>query len=382
MKLETFNYTMKEGWSIKAFPNMDSEQTLVLIFAAPEIIDNPAPLKELAQHYPKSKIIGCSSAGEILGPNIMDNSMAVAVAQFEKTTIQIKKVTVNKAEDSFPAGKEIANQLNNNELRSILVLSSGLLINGSEIVNGLNSIEKENVIITGGLAGDGAHFKNPWVIFNGEIYTGDHIVAVGLCGKSLQIGFASRGGWDIFGPERFITRSKNNILYELDGQPALALYKDYLGDRANELPSVGLLFPLAIRKDESDKRQLIRTFQAVDEKEQSLTFVGDMPTGYRAQLMHANFNRLIASAGEAGIDASNKMQIANTGPTLAVAISCIGRRLLLGERTEEETEAILSTLPPGTKQLGFYSYGELCPHNAGTCDFHNQTMTITTFHEN
>ena len=381
MKIETFNYTPNKGWSIKNFPNMDSEQTLILVFAAPEFIDHPAPLNELAKHYPKSKIIGCSSAGEILGPNIMDNSIAVAVAKFEKTTIQIKNIAINKAEDSFPAGENIAKQLNNEDLRSILVLSDGLLVNGSELVKGLNTIEKENVIITGGLAGDGARFKKTWVIFNGEIYT-NHIVAVGLYGKSLQIGFASRGGWDIFGPERFITRSKHNILYELDGQPALTLYKEYLGDRATGLPSTGLLFPLAIRKDDLDKKHLVRTILAVDEETQSLIFAGDVPTGYRAQLMRANFDRLIASAGEAGEAASTKMQMVNPGPILAVAISCVGRRLLMGERTEEETESILATLPAGTKQLGFYSYGELSPIIAGTCDLHNQTMTLTTFYEN
>jgi len=359
---------------------MDSEQTLVLIFAAPEILNDLTPLKELAKHYPKSKILGCSSAGEILGPNIMDKSIAVAVTQFEKTSLQIVKVAIDKTENSFSAGESIAHQLNKDDLRGILVLSDGLQVNGSELVKGLNTIGKENVIITGGLAGDGDRFKKTWIIFDGETYT-DSIAAVGLYGESVQIGFASRGGWHIFGPERFITHSKGNILYELDGQPALKLYKEYLGERATGLPSTGLLFPLAIRKDESDKKHLVRTILGVDEKAQSLIFAGDMPTGYRAQLMRANFDRLIASAGKVGEVASTKIGIKNPGPVLAVAISCVGRRLLLGERTEEETESMLENLPLGTKQLGFYSYGELSPIVAGTCDLHNQTMTLTTFSE-
>ncbi len=378
MKIETFDYTIEEGWSVKKFPEMDSEQTLVLIFSAPEFISNPAPLKELAQHYPKSKIIGCSTAGEIVGPHVLDKSISVAVTRFEKTTLKLATVVIHRSEDSFPAGESIAQQLDKDDLRGILVLSDGLQVNGSELVKGLNTIGKENVIITGGLAGDGDRFKETWIIINDEIHK-DHIAAIGLYGNEIQIGFASRGGWDIFGPERYITRSKGNILYELDGQPALTLYKEYLGERASGLPSTGLLFPLAIHEDHEQTRLLVRTILAVDENEQSLIFAGDVPTGYRAQLMHANFDRLIESAGETGKIATIKNKSA--GPILAVAISCVGRRLLLGERTEEETESLLETLPKGTKQLGFYSYGELSPVIAGTCDLHNQTMTLTTFSE-
>jgi hypothetical protein len=380
MKIETFHYTSEKGWSVKNFPEMDSDNTMVLIFAAPEIINDPSPIKELAQHYPKSKMIGCSSAGEILGSHIMDKSISVSVTQFEKTILKIAKVAIDKSEDSFSAGKIIAKQLDKNDLRGILVLSDGIRVNGSELVKGLNTIGKENVVITGGLAGDGDRFKKTWIVLDGEIYE-DHIAAVGLYGDAIQIEFASRGGWDIFGPERYITRSKGNILYELDGQPALPLYKQYLGERASGLPSTGLLFPLAIRKDGGDTKHLVRTILGVDEKEQSLIFAGDVPTGYRAQLMHANFDRIIGSAGEAGEIAATKMKNNNAEPILAVAISCVGRRLLLGERTEEETESLLETLPAGTKQLGFYSYGELSPIIAGTCDLHNQTMTLTTFYE-
>jgi hypothetical protein len=59
----------------------------------------------------------------------------------------------------------------------------------------------------------------------------------------------------------------------------------------------------------------------------------------------------------------------------------VGRRLVLGSRTEEEIEATLEVLPKGTQQIGFYSYGEISPYTAGTCDLHNQTMTLTTLSE-
>lgn len=381
MKLETFQYKGKE-WSIKQFPDLDSENTLVLIFSSPDYMNHPEPIQQLVKQYPKSKIIGCSSAGEIAGPYISDDSISVAVAKFEKTPIAVTSIKIDSNKnDSFKAGKEIASTLNKDDLRGIFVLSDGLKINGSELVKGLNTINKKDVIITGGLAGDGSKFKQTWIVYNGEIVSGT-IVAVGFYGNYIQLSHGSRGGWDIFGPERRITRSENNILYELDGKPALSLYKEYLGDKASGLPATGLLFPLAIRKDTADTNQLVRTILAVDEKAGSLIFAGDMPKGYLAQLMRANFDRLISGATDAGKSTIEKIKTKNQhSPLLLIAISCVGRRLLLGERTEEETESVLEIFPEGTQQIGFYSYGELSPYTEGTCDLHNQTMTLTSITE-
>jgi hypothetical protein len=198
----------------------------------------------------------------------------------------------------------------------------------------------------------------------------------------LHITHGSRGGWDIFGPERLITRSENNVLYELDGRPALELYKKYLGDLAAQLPAAALRFPLAIRQNDATEKQIVRTILSIDEAKQAMIFAGDMPQGTYAQLMKANTERLIdgaaAAAESAGIDNG---KIPPDAPILSIAISCIGRRLVLGPRTDEELEAVLETLPPQTQQVGFYSYGEISPYATGTCDLHNQTMTLTLISE-
>lgn len=383
MEVQSFQFIKNKGWTVKNFPTLDSPNTLILVFAAPEFIQYPEPIRELAKAYPQSKMIGCSSAGEISGSHILDKSLSVAVAKFDKTQINVVKTQIDSAAGSLKAGEYLSAQLNKNNLQAIFVLSDGLQVNGSELVKGLNTINDEKIVITGGLAGDGSDFKKTWVIYNGEIYV-NSIVAAGFYGSHITVGHASRGGWDIFGPERRITRSQNNILYELDGRPALALYKEYLGDRAKGLPATGLLYPLAIRQNTSDTRQLVRTILAVDEQQQSLTFAGDVPQGYLSQLMRANFDRLISSASEAGEFVANMMlnpADKNNQSVLAVAISCIGRRLLLGERTEEETESLIDALPQGSEQIGFYSYGEISPYTTGACDLHNQTMTLTTFCE-
>ncbi|HHF7344474.1 TPA: FIST signal transduction protein [Legionella feeleii] len=385
MKIQSFQYTQNQGWSIDKFPALDSTNTLILVFASPAFRTNTKPIQELAQAYRKSKIIGCSTAGEIFGPDIFDNSIAVAVAQFESTTLQLAKAEVKNSEESLEAGAQLAKSLHQNQNpKGIFVLSDGLNVNGSELIKGLNRNSAKEVTITGGLAGDGADFKNTWIIYDGKII--DHCIgAVGLYGDQIHVGHGSRGGWDIFGPERMITRSKGNILYELDNQPALKLYKTYLGDRASELPAAGLLYPLAIRNPSNpDSQHIVRTILGIDETSQSLTFAGDLPQGYYAQLMRANFDRLIESADEAGEAANNilfKNNRLNQQPVLAIDISCVGRRLLLGGRAEEETETTFQSIPSGSLQIGFYSYGELSPLTVGNCELHNQTMTITTLLE-
>ena len=377
MKIQTSSFA-SGSWSSEPDGALDSDQTLVVIFGASHFIDRPAPIQRMIDAYPRSKIIGCSSSGEIHGTRVLDDSLSVAVAKFDHVTLRLANARISGPDESFAAGSDIARQLNAQDLRAVLMLSDGLQVNGSELVRGVNSILAASVTVTGGLAGDGDRFERTWVIADRRLAPG-FVAAVGLYGDAARVGHGSKGGWDAFGVERLVTRSRANVLFELDGKPALQLYKQYLGARASELPAAGLLFPLTLRSGLDEDKRLVRTILAVDEASQSMTFAGDIPEGYYAQLMCANFDRLIQGAGEAALSIRNRAAI---GPApLAIAISCVGRRLVLGERAEEETEATLEVLPQGTRQVGFYSYGEISPYTTGHCDLHNQTMTITTIGE-
>lgn len=376
MKTQTFSFASGR-WSEEPDGKLDSDRTLVVLFGPSNLLDRPGPVERVVAAYPRSGIIGCSSSGEIHGTRILDDSVAVAVAKFDQVTLRLANARISNTDNSFAAGKEIAGQLAAPDLRAVLMLSDGLHVNGSELVRGVNSILPASVTVTGGLAGDGDRFERTWVIADRRLTPG-FVIAAGLYGNAVRVGHGSKGGWDAFGVERLVTRSKGNVLFELDGKPALQLYKEYLGERASGLPAAGLLFPLTLRAARNDDKRLVRTILAVDEANQSMTFAGDIPEGYYAQLMCANFDRLIQGAGEAALST-------RAGPTgqasLSIAISCVGRRLVLGERAEEETEAVLEVLPPDTRQIGFYSYGEISPYASGHCDLHNQTMTLTTISE-
>jgi len=377
MKTQVYSYS--DGhWSAELDAKLDSERSLVIMFGPSNLMDNPGPVQRVLDTYPNSKIMGCSSSGEIHGSRICDSTLAVAVAKFDQTTLRIADARISGPGDSRAAGEQIAQSLNGEDLRAMFLLSDGLQVNGSELVRGVNSVLPPHVTVTGGLAGDGDRFSRTWVIADRRPAPG-FVSAIGLYGDTVRVGHGSEGGWDAFGVQRLVTRSSGNVLYELDDKPALQLYKEYLGERASGLPAAGLLFPLTLRKGQDDDKRLVRTILAVDEAAQSMTFAGDIPEGHYAQLMCANFDRLIQGAGEAAVSARGES--ATDSQTLAIAISCIGRRLVLGERTEEETEASLEVLPPRTQQIGFYSYGEISPYASGHCDLHNQTMTLTTIAE-
>jgi hypothetical protein len=374
MQVRTFSVRSPE--EVRALTRPESDSTVVMLFGSADVSAVRPILREFDARFAGVALVGCSTAGEILGDSIVDGTVTGAIVEFDATRTATACAPVPGPERSFEAGAELARALATPDLRGVFVLSDGLHVNGSELVRGLGAVLPPEVVVTGGLAGDGDRFERTWVLHDGEPAT-HAATALGLYGDAIEIGHGSRGGWDIFGPERVITRSQGNVLYELDGKPALDLYRTYLGDFASGLPGTALLFPLAVWPVTEPERQVVRTVLAVDHEAGAMTFAGDVPQGSRAQLMQANFERLIESAGTAALSTGAP----GAGPTLAIAISCVGRRLILGGRTDEELTAALNGLPAGISQIGFYSYGELSPLANGRCDLHNQTMTLTTLSE-
>ena len=336
-------------------------------------------MNELAARFPGATLCGCSTAGEILGSRVYDDCIVAAIVQFASTRVlAVSESTANEA-DSGAVGRRAAAILNQHGLRHVLILSDGLSVNGTALISGLREKLPPSVSITGGLAGDGSRFQRTFVGLGPKIER-NQVVAIGFYGPDLFIGFGSRGGWVGFGPRRRITRSQGNSLLELDGQPALALYKRYLGERAANLPASGLLFPLELTQKIAEQAGLVRTILAMDEGKQSLTFAGDMPEGWYVRLMKATGDQLVAGAASAASDAC--LNSHGGGPALAIMVSCVGRRLVMGQRIDEELEAVVRALPESTEAVGFYSYGEACPlagRDGG--ELHNQTMTITLLSE-
>jgi hypothetical protein len=351
---------------------------LGLLFGSPALFKTPDWLVPLRKIYPRAHLWGCSTAGEICGTQVSDGSLVLTAVSFADTQIQVAHQRIHHMEESFGAGQYLGRCLTTEGLVHVLVLSDGLRVNGSELVKGLTRVLPPQVTITGGLAGDGERFQETFVLCD-DILDSGVITVLGLYGQGLRIGYGSLGGWDPFGPERLITRSKGNVLYELDGKSALELYRRYLGEHAKGLPATGLLFPLSVRTAEG-RTGVVRTILSINEADHSLTFAGDVPEGGYARLMKANFDRLID--GAMGAARTSCSAIGTENPELAILISCVGRKMVLKQRVEEEVEGVRDILGEKACLTGFYSYGEISPLIPETrCELHNQTMTITTLSE-
>lgn len=377
LRVEQHAWTAGTDWQpvvdVGGLPNAQ----LVLWFGGGSALDSLQSMRSLQARYPQAQFVGCSTAGEISGTRVLDDSIIATALQFDHTTVRTVIEPIGRAADSESVGARIGAALAGESLAHVVVLAEGIHINGSELLAGLRNALPEHVSVTGGLAADGARFERTIVCSSGDA-TGRRVAGIGFYGDRLDVGFGSVGGWDPFGPERIVTRSAGNVLFELDGVSALALYREYLGPYAADLPSSGLLFPLSLIG--ADGRRLVRTILAIDDAAGSLTFAGDIPQGAQVQLMKANFDRLIDGASQASDEA--RRAVALKSPAVALLISCVGRRLVLKQRVEEELDAVQETVGADVPLCGFYSYGEVAPFGGMLrCELHNQTMTITTLNE-
>jgi hypothetical protein len=376
MKVRQYIYT--EGSWMKEHPELcDICPSLILIFGSIYHIDHKKVIESINDTFQDAVVIGCTTAGEIGDNQILDNSITLTLIEFENSSVVSTSVFAEKNQTSFDIGQEAARRLPKENLKHLIVLSEGLSMNGSELVDGILSEINSEIKLTGALAGDGEHFLKTCLLNKNEINE-NGIVLLGFYGEQLKIGFGCYGGWDPFGPDRLITKSEEKELFELDNEPALKLYKNYLGSYASKLPSSGLFFPLSIRDGLDETERQVRTIVGIDEEKQSLTFVGHIPIGSYARLMKSNNHQLIEGASNA---AKNSI-IDNASPSLAIVFSCVGRKLILKQRVEEEIEALIDVYGANTTLSGFYSYGEIAPHNNTTrAALHNQTICITTISE-
>ena len=333
---------------------------------------------------PNSHVVSLSTSGEIVGQSVTEQTVHAVAVQFGHTRVRMAVERCGALAHSEAAGRALGAALAKPEdgqdadpLRHVLLFSNGLLVNGTALAAGVQAVVGNGVTMTGGLAGDGAAFGQTLVCADAE-QGEDVVVAIGLYGHRLEVGYGSQGGWQRFGPVRQITDAAGSVLRTLDGKTALDKYKEYLGEHAANLPSSALLFPLFVRRAGAE-HGLVRTILSIDDQTASMTFAGDIPQGGTAQLMHTNPDGLVQGAENAAQAAADMM----SGPAqLALLVSCGGRRLVLQQRVEEEVDAVREVVGNTATLAGFYSYGELCPPATGAgCELHNQTMTITLLRE-
>lgn len=352
---------------------------LVFVFGKRERLSDTAVVNSITDFFKGASVVFSSGSGEIQDAEVVDDDLVITSLRFNHKCYRAKLHNINTYKTSYEAGQAIGFDSLGEDTQHLLLFADGSLVNGSELVRGVNSVVPRSIGVSGGLAGDGTNFEKTLVGLDKDIKEGN-IVAVEWYGEKIKVSTGCNGGWKPFGPFRKVTKAVDNVLYEIDNQPALDLYKNYLGERANELPGSALLFPLAI-SDETGSTPVVRTILFINEAERSMTFAGNMPVDSSVRLMMANKEDLIDAAGKAADD--SVQHSFSVKPAFALLVSCVGRRLALGTRMEEELELIREKLGPEVVMTGFYSYGEISPGQTGEgCNLHNQTMAITLIGEN
>ncbi|MEH6680476.1 MAG: FIST N-terminal domain-containing protein [Sediminicola sp.] len=356
---------------------IDLKNPLVLVFGNRYMLQEEKLFKEVRKMFPDGHLVFGSTAGEIMGENVLNGTVVLTAIEFEKGHFLVKSKNVSEFDHNDVAlGKSITKEFPNDQLKHIFVVSEGSTVNGSDLIAGLEQGGDGSIGISGGLCGDDDRFEVTLSSYNQPPKEGE-VVGIGFYGNSLEISCANFGGWTPFGPERLITKSRKNILFELDGKPALELYKKYLGDKARELPKSALLYPLSVRTNEGEA--IVRTILNIDEERNAMILAGDVPEGSKVQLMMATVDDIANGARSA---AKLAVQGRKTASQLAILVSCVGRKLVMDQRTEEEIEEVTHVVGDTVPIAGFYSYGEMAPFaGRNSCKLHNQTMTLTLFSE-
>ncbi|WP_190810937.1 FIST signal transduction protein [Flagellimonas sp. S3867] len=353
------------------------KEPLVLVFGDRFLLESEELYKEIRKLYPDGHLVFGSTSGEIIETNVFEESITLTAIEFERTKFEIVSENVSDFVDIEKMGLAISNQFNAKKLNHMFIVSDGSFVNGSGLIDGLESVEGFQASITGGLCGDGARFEKTLTSYNENPKQGE-VVAVGFYGEDLEVSYANFGGWTPFGPERTITKSEGNVLYEIDGKPALDLYKKYLGEKAAELPQAALLYPLTVQQNDQSE-PLVRTILNIDEDANSMILAGDVPLNSKVQLMMSTMDDIAEGASNA---AELAMRDRKSKPELAILVSCVGRKLVLDQRTEDEIEEVADIIGDQAKITGFYSYGEMAPFaGKNECQLHNQTMTLTLMSE-
>ena len=351
---------------------------LILGFGKKELIENGELNNLLQKRFPSAQVVLCSTAGEIVGGTVQDEIVVITAIQFEKTSIKVSAQNITQFSNSFELGKSLIQQLDKKDLAYILILSDGLLVNGTQLVSGMQFGNEGSILITGGLAGDGVQFDYTLVGINTNPLKGN-VVAVGFYGANLDIRSSSISGWDVFGPERIVTKASGTKVFEIDQQSAIDLYKTYLGPYINDQTNSTLLFPLAVKLP-GKSHYFARSILSINHKANCMVFAGDVPEGSTIRFMKASFEKLIKASEQAAQQISGEN--INYSPELALLVSCVGRKTILDQQIEEEVAVVSDHFGSQTAIAGFYSYGEISPNIVdGPCELHNQTMTITTFNE-
>jgi hypothetical protein len=375
MKIEQRRLSSASGWRTTASTFTGEKPQLAFVFGPRRLLENSSLLTRVRETYPRTQLVFASGAGEFSGAEVSDDQLVVTALTLEKAYTRSLALTVAGRAGSHAAGRELGRLLNAADLTHVFVLCDGVKVNGSQLVEGLSAVLPAHVSVTGGLAGDGMDFHRTIVGLDANLGS-ERVVATGFYGADLRVAHGCSGGWAPYGDECVVTRAEENMLFELDGKPALQRYCEQLGEEATALPLSTMRFPVHM-VTEPGAAAVVRASHLIDRETGMIEFAGDISTGAHIRFLRATHDDLIGGAVRAA------QQTNAIGPAdLVLCVDCIGRRVVLDDAAIREIQRMHAEFPPHAVFAGFYSYGEIAPPSgAAGSQFHNQTVTITALRE-
>ncbi len=376
MKIDQFTVSVGEiSYSSQSITDL-SKASFVLVFASRTMLESSAWIDTIQDRYKNVPVVSCSSSGMIYQSALKEDEVSGIAVQLEKTIVRIESKQLADFSDSKEMGHQLGTDLMEPDLKHVLLFSDGWLVNGSELIDGIYGALSEAVTVGGGFAGDGANFSRTLIGLNQQIERG-MVVAIGMYGENLSVGFGKHGGWNEFGEEMEVTEVNGREIVQLDNQSVLSLYREFLGEDADGLPGKALMYPLAVKLPDFPN-PLVRTVMNIDDLEGTIATGQPVPKGAKIQFMRAKFDNIIKGVEQAA-EESLKNHIST--PEFALVVSCIGRKLLFGKQIEEEIAIVKQALGNTPIVSGFYSNGEICMDERGLAELHHQYLTVTTFKE-
>ncbi len=368
------NYHEFEVKFDRLLPTLDFEPTLAFAFVSVNL-----PIQKIMDRFKACgiKLFGGSSCGELLFDN-QHELISEDGATFSLTNLNpsyFKSIAYNRDElTSFDFGKKIGSYvLNAFDKPSVVVVGSGLSLDGQALVEGVQDAAGKDLVMFGGLAGDDAKFEQTFSFNETELLDSGAVV-LALDAEHISITGLATSGWAGLGADLTVTKSEGNIVYEIDKEPALEVYKKYLSVNDEDLPAIGIEYPLMIKRD--DDTTALRAVVGIDKEKQSLLFAGSVPQGSTVTFS--------SSLGFDVVETTKKhveeFYQSHTEADLFILFSCMARHLALGPLIAEEIK--LASDKWKAPVLGFFTYGEIGTNVNLSCDFYNQTFTLLLLKEN
>lgn len=347
--------------------------TLAMVFASVDM-----ELKAIHSYLGMKgvNVFGCSSCGEFVYNSneqiISEGAIACLLLDLNPGTFSIK-IFDGRGRNSFDLGRSVGEWTHSVfEKPGLFILASGLDTDGEQVVRGIQDSAGEHISMFGGLAGDDARFKET-MVFSSEKTETQGAIALVIDLAHYEINGIATSGWVSIGADKLITSSEGNIVYTIDDQPALDVYKEYLNVRDEELPEIGIEYPLMIKK--RDNQNVLRAVINVDREKKALIFAGSVP--------NQSVVSFSSSPGFEIIDFTkkrvNEFHEKNPRADVLILFSCMARHSALGPTISEEMDEAWHLWD--SPLVGFFTYGEIGNNYNAACNFYNQTFTLVALRE-